>query len=314
MPARARQAVGGARPVEFFSGLRQARLLAAYIGLGLAATLYLAAAGYGSRFLVALLANLAFLALYVAVVNFTTRAAPPRPGPVSHPRLETAILLAYAVFLIARSTDQITWFDITGLIPAYREVDGLVVGTTRALVESVWAGAPAILYRIVSNVFWMVGIPLGVFTLLGYHPSALGLSVQRWWVAIPLIALTALPPLAGAGLGSDALGLAAGFAGNLLAVGITHEFFYRGLLLSRLEACGVHGLDALAISSVVFALAQAPVLLNHYGLDLVLVVALLFASAGAPAGLGYGYVYLRTRGIAPGALWHASPWAAFPFN
>ncbi|MDA8217170.1 MAG: CPBP family intramembrane metalloprotease [Dehalococcoidales bacterium] len=310
-------AVGGSSSVEFFTGLARSRLLALYMAAAFAGAIYLIVAGYGTRFLVALVANLTLLALYVAIVNIATGGSGGRSYPVAHPRLETLVLLMYAVFLAIRATRRLAEFDLTGHLPFYRQMDAAVVGAVQAIVGGLAQGgqAPAGFYSAVSDGFWIFLVPVAMFLAMGYGPAKLGLTVSHWWVALPLILIAALPTILET-LGAPVSGLptlANGALPTMLLAGLGLEFFYRGLLLSRVEAWRGRGLDALAVVGVVFALGQIPGLLATYGFDFTLVGAQTLMFAGAPTSLAWGYLYLRTRSLTPGILWHASPWAAFPF-
>ena len=313
-----RRARGGGREVEFFAGLSQSRSLVLYLAAGLAIACYMVAVRYGTSFLVALVANLGLLAIYLAVVNLVTRGAAPRPLPVNRPGLELALLLAYTAFLCLRATEQVPWLDLSGQIPAYRQIDGLLVGAVQAALRPLWPGGalPAAVFQATGNLFWLLLVPLAIFLALGYRPVTLGLAPSRWWVALPLMAIGALPSLAEGDLwqAGHPVELASDFVGTLLATGLAEEVFFRGLLLSRLEAWTGRGLDALALGALVYGLAQAPAYLAVDGLDFTLVTARVVTTSFAPTALAWGYVYLRTRSVAPAALWHASPWPIFPFG
>lgn len=316
MSTRARAARGGGQTVEFFGGLGQSRLLVLYLAAAVGASLYLVAVGYGTQFFVSLVANLALLALYLVIINVATRRAPARPQAVKHPRAETVLLVAYTAFLVARTTDQVPGGDLTGIVPGYRQVDGLLVEAVQTLALLLWPGGAGVhLAAVVSDLFWVLLVPLGVFLALGYRPSTLGLSFERWWVALPLLAIAALPAYVnGALLPAGGVAAIAGeLLGALLVAGVAQEFFFRGLLLARVEAWRGHSLDALAIAALVYAAAHVPAYLAADGFDLTLITAKVFMGASAPTGLAWGYLFLRTRSVAPGALWHASPWPTFPF-
>ncbi len=314
MAWRSRAARGG-QSVEFFGGLSQSRLLALYLAAAVAASLYLAAVGYGSRFFVATVGNLALLGLYVAVINLTTRKSAARPAPVARPRGETLLLVFYLLLLLVRASEQVPEMDLTGLVPAYRQIDAAIVDAARALTRPFWpGGAPAGLFEAASNLFWLLLVPLGIFLALGYRPAALGLVVNYWWVALPLLALAALLAY-GAGRLMPAGGVMAllgDYVASFFTAGLAQEFFFRGLLLPRLEAWRGRSLDALAIAAWLASAAQIPAFLATDGFDLTLVAAKVLLAGGGPIGLASGYLYLRTRSLAPCALWHASPWLAFP--
>lgn len=302
--------------VEFFTGLRGARILVAYLAVGLLASLYLIYVGYGTALFVSYAANLALAGLYVLIINVATAGSAPLSQPVQRPLLETVIVLAYAAFLVLRATAGLEVFGLDWEIPVYHQLDGLLVGTAASAISSVWpGGAPGYLYTMLSNLFWVLLVPLLVFLALGYQPSALALTWERWWAALPVVAVGVVWWLiAGNSFTLSAVGsLLETFLTNLVVFALAYEFFFRGLLLSRLTVTFRNSLDALAVVALIFGLTQIPAFIAAHGYDLTLVAAKLFVSGGALANLVWGYIFLRTRSVAPGTVCHASPWTSFPF-
>jgi membrane protease YdiL (CAAX protease family) len=316
MRARTRSGRSGSTTVELFHGLRAAPILIAYLAAGFVASFYLLYIGYGTAFLVSLIANLALLGIYVLIINVTTAAAPPLPTSVSRPTLEGAIATLYAIFLIVRALTQIPALGWAERIPVYYQIDTLIVGSLASIISQLWpGGGPEQMPLLLGNLFWVLLLPLAMFLALGYRPSSLGLTWNRWWAALPVLAAgLAWWLMAGNSVSAASLGdLTTRFAITFFTYGLAYEFFYRGLLLSRLSALTGNALNAMAIAALLFGLAQVPVFIARDGFDVTLVIARVFVAASAQASLAWGYIYLRTRSIAPGALWHSSPWIAFPF-
>lgn len=317
MAANARVARGFAGGFEFFTALRRSRLLAGYVAAGPLVALYLAAAGYGTRFLVASLANLALLALYAAVINAATFQVQPRGLPVLRPRLEGAFLAFYLAFLLSRGLATLPDLDLGLAGPWLRQADAAVSSAivTATAYLPLAADEASILRAALGNCFWLLLIPGLPLLLLGYRPKALGARLTLWWVGLVLVALGAWPLLAAWGTGGapawPAVSAAAVVA-SLLA-GVSVEFFFRALLLTRWEAMGLRGAGALVATAVAYSLLQMPGQLAAHGYDMVLTAASIVATSSAPASLAWGYLYLRTKSLAPGVLWHASPWSIFPF-
>ncbi|KXG77386.1 hypothetical protein AN618_11140 [Fervidicola ferrireducens] len=87
--------------------------------------------------------------------------------------------------------------------------------------------------------------------------------------------------------------------------GLPEELFCRGFLLPRLEIILKNSLNALVISDIIFTALHIPsiVIKGNYSL---LYVFLNVVSFTHPTGLIWGYLYLRTRSIIPGMIWHTS--------
>jgi membrane protease YdiL (CAAX protease family) len=85
---------------------------------------------------------------------------------------------------------------------------------------------------------------------------------------------------------------------------LPEELFFRGLLLPRLEKLAKNPLNALVISAILFNLLHVPIQIYHGSSALRALLGCF--SIGYPSGLVWGYLYLRTRSIIPGTLWHAA--------
>ncbi|MCG0275200.1 MAG: CPBP family intramembrane metalloprotease [Thermosediminibacteraceae bacterium] len=87
--------------------------------------------------------------------------------------------------------------------------------------------------------------------------------------------------------------------------GLPEELFFRGFLLSRLEAVLKNSLNALVISAIVFSLTHIPSMVITYNNNILYALFRSFSLFHGLAGLILGYLYLRTRSIVPVMLWHA---------
>jgi membrane protease YdiL (CAAX protease family) len=91
---------------------------------------------------------------------------------------------------------------------------------------------------------------------------------------------------------------------GILVNALPEELFFRGLLLPRLERAFGDSLNALVVSALLFNALHVPIEISRGVSPLMALLGIL--SIGYPSGLIWGYVYLRTRSIVPGALWHAA--------
>jgi len=85
---------------------------------------------------------------------------------------------------------------------------------------------------------------------------------------------------------------------------LPEELIFRGYLLPRFEAVLKNKINALIVVSLLFNMLHIPSNLAQ-GSD---VYKSLLMSFGMfqPTGLIWGYLYLKTRSIVPGVIWHTS--------
>ena len=94
---------------------------------------------------------------------------------------------------------------------------------------------------------------------------------------------------------------------------LPEELIFRGFILPRLEKALNNPIYALILTTILFNLVHLPTIIiqNHFfSLQVILQTILdcLFINTNAIglAGLALGYLYLRTRSVVPGTLWHAA--------
>jgi membrane protease YdiL (CAAX protease family) len=91
---------------------------------------------------------------------------------------------------------------------------------------------------------------------------------------------------------------------GILVNALPEELFFRGLLLPRLERVLGSSLNALVLSALLFNALHVPIEIAN-GASLPVALLGVFG-IGYPSGLIWGYLYVRTRSIVPGTLWHAA--------
>lgn len=288
--------------VHFARELPGARLLIAGLGLGLATALFSTLVLGDTLAVLRTATNYVLLLAYAVVIHVTTDRPPdaPRPGL---PRVELAVWLLLALWIAAQTLGvRFPWVEA--------RVDQWLVEPIRTWTGlSPDRGDPA--GRAVWRLLYVLLIPWLAFTLLGQRPVDLGLRPRKIALGLLLVA---------AGVGFHLLGRAVvpgrewpgspaetarSFALALFALALPLEFFYRGVLLPRLEPRLRHRLDALAVAALLYTLAQIPAGIvagapwSRLALD-------ALGGLGSPTALAWGYLYLRTRSVWPGAIWHAS--------
>ncbi len=161
------------------------------------------------------------------------------------------------------------------------------------------------------RVFYVLLLPWAGFSLLGQRPKDLGLRPRKIALGLLLVAAVLGFHLLGRAIVPEraapaSLGAAASaFLLALFTRGLPLEFFYRGVLLPRLEPRIPNTLDALALAALLYAVAQIPAAIAAGTPPLRLVLDVVAGLGSAPA-LAWGYLYLRTRSVWPGAIWHAA--------
>lgn len=291
LPAR-----GIAALIHFGRELPRARLLVAGLGLGLASSLFATLVLGDSLAVLRTATNYGLLLVYAIVLHVATEPAPeaPRPGL---PRLELALWFLLALWIAAQGLGvRFPWIEA--------RLDRWLLDPIQA-----WTGLTPDRAGDAGRAFWRVVyvglIPWAVFSLLGQRPRDLGMRPRK--IALGLLLVAAAVGLHSLGRAAPpSLGAAwSAFLFALVSRGLPLEFFYRGILLPRLELQIGHRLDALALAALLYTLAQAPAALQAGTSWPTLVLGVLGGLGNAPA-LAWGYLYLRTRSVWPGAIWHAA--------
>lgn len=283
---------------HFLQQLQQTPLLLGWLVVGPLVALYLD----GLTGLSFALINLVLIGIYALIIHQLTPTVP-AAEPVKRPRLELVLALGLLALTIVI---QLTDFGVWQVQPVYGWVRGFFASIYLS-IESLAIPAP-----FGEELFWAASttikqlIPtLLVLALLGCGRRGMGLANPHWKLTGVLLAITA------------AFGLVTGVLTRaplpevlvLYGIGVfinalPEELFFRGMLLPRLEKLFANPLNALVISAVLFNLIHLPVEINH-GETLFRALLDVFSTT-YPSGLIWGYLYLRTRSIIPGVLWHAA--------
>jgi membrane protease YdiL (CAAX protease family) len=297
LPAR-----GIAALVHFGRELPGARLLLVGVGLGLASALFSTLVLGDSLAWLRAVVNYVLLVAYAVVIHVATDPPPdaPRPG-LRH--VELLLWLVLAIWVAAQTFGvRFPWIEA--------RLDDWVLDPVRT-----WSGLTPDRADAAGRAFWRVLyvllVPWVAFSLLGQRPTDLGLRPRK--IALGLL-------LVGAGVALHLFGRAAlprpeapeslrtaatAFFFTLFTRALPLELFYRGVLLPRLETHLPSRLDALALAALLYTLGQVPerTLAGTPPWTLVLDVV---SGLGAAPALAWGYLYLRTRSVWPGAIWHAA--------
>jgi membrane protease YdiL (CAAX protease family) len=249
------------------------------------------------------LANLTLIGVYAVLIRWMT-PDPPAPLPVRRPRLELVVaLVLFCGFVFT----QLLHFDVWTVQPWHSWVRRIFQGVYRAIarVGGIPDWARQDVFLAVSSTLKQLIPTLLALALLGHRSSEMGLARPHWRLVAALLGLTTLFGLATGALLRTLPGQALVLYGaGILINALPEELFFRGFLLPRLERMLGNPLNALVASALLFNALHVPIELSR-GTPLPLAL-LGTVSIGYPSGLIWGYLYLRTRSVLPGTLWHAA--------
>lgn len=290
-------------PIQSFLRGRAATFAGLYLALWAAATGYLAFKGADWTFpLISL--GLFGVTLSGAAIILTRKAQPPRID-VRRPTLELAAILG---FLVVYAVGFLGWGmgAVRHVFPAGREQE-LVVLCVKLAVHVV---APALLLA-------ALGVKLGPLFRTGlgrpgFWPPLLVLGA----ILLGLLSVVSpsLKQIAGlhASLATLAWAAPAAFLWLALEAGLCEEFLFRAVLQSRLSAVLRTEVGAVAIGSLLFALAHVPGLylrggpeVDGWSPDVIQVIAYAIASL-SPLAILFGTLWARTRSLLLVVLLHAA--------
>jgi membrane protease YdiL (CAAX protease family) len=242
--------------------------------------------------------------VFSTIAWLVTLNAVPRDVAVKDPARETALVLAYFLFLVLFITYGFTAVRSLASDPTVQH--GAIIVTKLVVFVLVPFLALRALYgyRIVDFIDLRAGLRghWFAFVVIGAALIAFQLVFGRAGRELPALH---------AGPGELALGTLIAFVIGTLEAGIVEEYFFRALLLQRLAAWLRAPGPALVISSLLFGLAHAPGLYLRPELTLESVTepSLLMAVGYSVvilsvAGLMFGLLWLRTRNLLLVALLH----------
>ena len=283
---------------HFWTRLRETPLLLGWLIVG--PLFALALDGFAGLAMAAL--NIGMLGIYALIIRWLTPQAAPAV-PIRRRSLELGLgLLFLAGFLVLQALE----YTPAGNSPLGQTWRGFIAGIYNGVVQ---IGTPT---AIVQDVFSSISstiketLPIILLSLaLGYGLRAMGLRRASGRLIVVLIGLTVLLGLPFGVITRVPLqqALLAAFF-SIFINALPEELVFRGFLLPRLEAILKNPLNALVLSAWLFNLSHVPIEIAN-GADAGTAIAQVFALT-YPSGLLWGYLYLRTRSVIPGALWHAA--------
>ena len=252
-------------------------------------------------------ARLWYVGLSALVVRSLARERTEPGLPVRRPGPELALVGLYVFWLGLVFTSQVRRLDFSRFALGYpwlvMHVRQDVVGPLASWLG--WEGwAVARLNTFAVHLVTQIALPLLVFLMLGYRPRELGLRLKGWWLALPLAILAFLMRWLADGSPIPPARFLPAFLFNLGIGGLPEEFWARGLMQTRLERVLKGAWRGALVAAALYGLMHAPAYVRAYGSDWPRVLAACLGRQGL-MGVAFGYLWLRTRSLAPGALWRA---------
>ena len=267
-----------------------------------AATAYLAAKGADWTFPII---SLGVFGVGLSAIGWlTTRGAKTQAIAVANPAKETAALFIYLAL-----------YAVLFL--------GFGMG---ALRETIAEGRQQEIAVMAAKLTAHVVLPAIILVAAGGRIAPLlksGISPLQFWRTLIVLGAIILALLAVVSpslkqIGASHAGLAtlvwaapASFVWVALEAGLNEEFFFRGLLQTRLSSLFRSAWTGIAVTSILFGLAHAPGLFlrggpdtDGWSTDPVQVIAFTIAAL-APISLFFGFVYARTKSLLLCILLHA---------
>lgn len=189
--------------------------------------------------------------LFSLLAVWLTRGRKAHSFPVNHPRAESRLLVGYLFVIVA----FLTWG-----IPFLRTLGSTQFSSSLALLTGkllVFVVVPLILWKFLWGYTpaCLLGLPI---RLKGHWRPVLGMAGVL--IVFQLVFGRALKALAETAHSPVVLGIASflAFGWLLVEVGLVEEFFFRGLLQTRLAVWTGSECTAIVLVAVLFGLAHAP--------------------------------------------------------
>lgn len=289
--------------LHFYKRLKETPLLLGYIIVGLAVT-------FGIRgfqgFAVAL-KNLLLLLIWALIIRIMTEDSP-APVKVKNPKLELCVgftFFVYNLIIAVLVHNYVKNASFASKVHSFGEFmrDIFLFYNLNYKTATVISGN--LMNAIIVTILITIPMIL-IYVLMGYKFRGMGFNRGHWKLTFVLIALSVLLGIyEGLYKKADYKLLIVVYFIHIFINGLPEELFFRGFLLPRLEAVLNNSLNALVISSILFSAGHIPSRVIQYNSSIWYALLDVF-SLEQPTGLIWGYLYLRTRSIIPGMLWHAS--------
>lgn len=249
------------------------------------------------------LINILLLGIYEIIINSLT-PIPPDRDEIKKPVLELIfVLVLISLIFIIQLFDFDVWMvqPIHGVIKEiFRSVGFAVYNITVLpdwLKQDVYLAFSSTIKQLIPVIF--------LFTILGYNHKNMGLVNSFWKLTGMLFGITVIFGfLTGLLPGDNIFHAFTIFFVGIFINALPEELIFRGMLLPRIEYLFQNPINALVVSAIIFNMLHIPIQIANG--NPVWMAILRTLSIGYPSGLIWGYLYLRTRSILPGVIWHGA--------
>ena len=241
------------------------------------------------------------------------------PTPAQKPegiRIEMVVLAAYIVSLsiyLIHGPQLIDRF----LPTAWSESPQIHFFVNAARKLLVFVALPFLIFRAICGYRWRdYGVSVAALRELGRSHALVVVLVSTAFLLFQYFLGSAAAPVRRGELSGQplALGLILCFVWLAIEAGLVEEFFFRGLVQSRLSAWFKSEITAVALMSLIFGLAHAPGFIfrssgemEGLGSSPSVFSALAYAVVAlAPSGILFGVVWARTRNLFAVIIIHAT--------
>lgn len=251
--------------------------------------------------------NLTLLALFTTIIKIMTDNSQPKATTkLKHPKLELAAGVLLLIFIFTELS--IIWgiakipYLSTGSLNIINSMQNNIsklsnIGIPEWVLSRVNNASFTIVFMLIPTII--------LFVICGYGFRKMGFVFKNLRLILILLSVTIILGLPYNILFQQPLHKTIiTFFIMIFINGLPEELFFRGFLLPRFEKVLGNSINALVIVAVLFNILHIPSYLSR-GLS-VSQALLTSLSVGAPTGLIWGYLYLKTRSIVPGVIWHTS--------
>lgn len=250
--------------------------------------------------------NLILLAVFTTIIKIMTEKSPQKPIKLKRPRLELFLGIIFLVFIFLEIS--IFWKQIT-------------IPYLSTYINNLSSSVESNIFRLgrldtplwVLNAFTNAGISVAMmlipiivlFLICGYGFKRMGFVFNNFYLILVLLGITIVLGLPFKILFKNSFyKTILTFFIMMFINGLPEELIYRGYILPRLEFVLKNSINALVIVAILFNMTHIP---SELARSLNIYQAILNSfNIAYPSGLIWGYLYLKTRSVVPGVIWHTS--------
>lgn len=251
--------------------------------------------------------NLILLALFAVIIKIMTDNSEAKPiTELKHPRLELFLGVLFYIFILIELTAfwgqaKIPFMStkITALVSGIREIVFKLcnIGFKVWILDMMYNASISIVLELIPFVI--------LFMLCGYGFKKMGFVFNNFRLIFVLLGVTIILGLPFKVLFRQPFNITIlTLFIQIFINALPEELMFRGYLLPRFEAVFKNSINALVVVAILFNVSHIPSYMS-YGMNIYQALLQSFSIA-YPSGLIWGYLYLKTRSIVPGVIWHTS--------